>query len=107
MPSYHPTTAGPTVTGAHIHPPVGYTARALPGSVKLGISYPGELLLLSQVITTGGIRSTPVPAGRSYNGNDWETVDPLLLLFDCLLGVECSTTLPSVSGEISERIRLD
>lgn len=101
-PTYHPTTAAPTFTGAHIHPPIGYTAIAVPGEVRLGISGIGQILLLSQVITTNGVDRTPVPAGRSYEGHDWEAVDPIHLSFDCSSGVYCLVTLPSVPGETVE-----
>ena len=47
-------------------------------------SVSGELLTL-MLVPPGG--STPIPAGRSYDGRDWESVPPLYFKFNCNVNV--------------------
>ena len=57
------------------------------------LSVPGTVALLTRVPALG----TESPAGRSYDGNEWEAVQPTPLSFDCA-GTECTVFLPEYSG---------
>ena len=62
-------------------------------AVTLTASAVGTVALLARISALG----TPNPAGRSYDGNAWEGVQPTALSFDCTAG-DCTVFLPEYSG---------
>jgi hypothetical protein len=74
-------TPGPTAIG--IRPNPGGSIVVSPGIYALENSNGGELQTVSFVSTIGGVNATAIPAGRSYDDHDWESVYPLLFPFDC------------------------
>ena len=64
--------------------------------VSLQLSGDGVLALLTRISASGAT----TPAGRSYDGFEWEGVQPLALQFDCAAMDSCSANLPGASGDI-------
>ena len=64
-------------------------------TVALPPSDLGFLITMSQVSADN---DDAVPVARSYDGHDFETLNPLLLLVDCNAG-SCSVDIPSYSGQ--------
>jgi hypothetical protein len=98
VPTATPSTAVPTAI-----PTTMPTSIALsPGYVSIDISVTGELLRLTSVSRLTGIANL---AGRSYDGNPWESAPPLLFLFDCD-GVQptCDVAIPGDDGEFFYQI---
>jgi hypothetical protein len=63
--------------------------------VSLALSGDGVLALLTHISTAGAT----TPAGRSYDGFEWEGVQPLALQFDCTAMASCSANLPGAPGD--------
>lgn len=59
--------------------------------VMLGLSAAGELFTLSYISHEDKF----IPVGRSYDGNSWEMVEPLLMNFDCTYESWCAVSLPT------------
>jgi uncharacterized protein (DUF1501 family)/uncharacterized protein (DUF1800 family) len=53
-----------------------------------------------QVLTLVQSSKIPIPAGRSYDGNNWEQVRPLALPFDCTVNT-CKVRIPQGKGNYS------
>ena len=83
----------------------GLVVPATDGAL-LELSGANSLATLSRVPAGGG---APVPAGRSYDGRDWESVHPDLLAFDCggaNAGSACSADLSKAANAAHYRVEV-
>jgi cullin-associated NEDD8-dissociated protein 1 len=67
------------------------------GYYEIPFSKSNQVLSLVQISESGKI---PIPAGRSYDGNNWEQVRPLVLPFNCTLNT-CKVRIPEGKGNYS------
>ena len=99
-PTTIPTTAVPTAI-----PTARPTATAVPsGVMTIASSVPRELLRLTRV---SRLTNVALLAGRSYDGNPWESAPPLNFLFECDTGAGADTSACNVTIPVDETDEYD
>eukprot|EP00520_Triparma_pacifica_P008843 CAMPEP_0118639568 /NCGR_PEP_ID=MMETSP0785-20121206/4291_1 /TAXON_ID=91992 /ORGANISM="Bolidomonas pacifica, Strain CCMP 1866" /LENGTH=1677 /DNA_ID=CAMNT_0006530901 /DNA_START=134 /DNA_END=5164 /DNA_ORIENTATION=+ len=73
-----------------VDPSSSSTPISVSGKTEIVKAKQSQLYFLEQVLEDG----TKVPAARSYDGEDWEGVQPLNLIFQCKRNV-CRTEIPN------------